>query len=123
MGEEKKIVSLWAVGWDRDYASGKDTPHLYRGEAVEGPKGYTATGDTIAVEPGYDARSAFDYRARITKSEREGMLVGLTPKEAIDLAFAQQVARKADAVKALNEAEAKMTLLLKLELAVEKEGR
>ncbi len=122
MSAEKKLVNLWAVGWDKDYETDKIVPRLYRGEAIEGSKGYTGSVEEIAVEKGYSARSAFGYRTRITKAERAELCVGLTPKEALDLAFAEQVAKKERAMKQLNEAESKMTLLLKLELKVEKEG-
>jgi hypothetical protein len=122
MAAEKKVVELWGIDWgmeiEREWK--KETPTLYRGEAVKGPKGYIATGDRIAVDDSYAAKAAFDYRFRIRKDERTELRVGLTKKEAIDLAFAAEVAKKDAALKALNRAERRMTELLKLELRVEK---
>ncbi len=122
MVAEKKVVELWGIDWgmeiEREWK--KETPTLYRGEAVEGPKAYTATGGLIAVEDTYAAKNAFCYRSRIWAAERVRMGVGLTKKEAIDLAFAAEVAKKDAALKALKRAERRMAELMMLELRVEK---
>jgi hypothetical protein len=119
----KKIVSLWGIDWgirSMEEAVGVQ-PTIHRGEAVEGPKGYTAVGKLIAVDDtDYAAQAAFNYRTRITKEEREIMGVGLTKKEALDLAFAKLVAQKQEALKRINDADRRMTALLKLELTVSK---
>ena len=122
MADEKKVVELWGIDWGMEVGDEgqKGVPKLHRGAAVEGPKGYTAVGDRIAVENSGAARAAFGYRTRITKGERTELLVGLTPKEAIDLAFTRLVSEKTAAQQRINAIERRMTELMMLELQVEK---
>ena len=120
---EKKIVELWSVGDIANPDAGVRELRLFEGRAIETAKVYKAVdANRIAIDSGYDANNAFGYRSTITKAEREEMRVGLTKKEALDLAFAYWVREKDLALKEVNAAEAMMTKLLKLELKVEKES-
>jgi hypothetical protein len=118
MATNRPVVELWGIDWGMviEQEWKKETPRLHRGEALEGPKGYTATGKMIAVEDSHDAKAAFAYRTRITKDERVFLRVGLTKKDAIDIAFVLEVAKANEARKALDRAERRMAELMKLEL-------
>lgn len=115
----KKVVALYAVGWIKDHETNTRTPKVFEGSAFESAKEYTGReNNRLNVEDGYDAGCAFSYRNRVRKEELAGLGIGFTPKEAVDLAFVREVARRQEALDLLNSADRNMTDLMRLEVAM-----
>lgn len=100
---KKPTVTLHVVDWRYEPEREEWGPYVYSEEAFAGRGVYASKGKYFGVDVAGDAgvgvRNVFKYRASIRESEREGLLIGLTPQEAIDLALelaAKQRQRAAD---------------------------
>lgn len=116
--KKKQTVKLYAVGWRRT-APDETTvePFMVEVEAIENEASYAVLKDRwFGESAGYEGGKSFRYASRLLKIDREEWGIGLTPKEALNLAFAAEAKRREKANEELADIERSVSALLKLEL-------